>query len=541
MTVFNFSSFSIKKKLVLPILLILLVFSFISAVSIVYTQKKRDLESLGQKSSLVSSMLMHSASEALWNLSIDTLELQSSKVFEDAEVSFLQIKNSSGEIVIEKKRENTGSDDKIIDQKIKKGDDSVGTLKLIYTSYYIEKNIRSIMFKIFLQSLAAFIVIAIIITMLIQKILKPFYELIDVFADINKGDFRNRADISSRDEIGKFAISFNAFIDSLSMTIIRTQSLSKTVSVNSNLITKTMNEIVMDDLKDNGDNSKHNIQLLKNGMDSMMQNITEQSVSTEETSAAVVEISETIKGVAKNVSLIKDLSIETDADASNAVQIVQDTLERLRKVDEVVKSIETKAEKLDKSSKKIGEILSVISEIAEQTNLLSLNAAIEAARAGEAGKGFAIVADEIQKLSGKTNDATNEIDGLVREIQSEVKEVVETSSIGYLEVNKSLSLSEKASGNLQHVLDSISKIGSEISNITNSTSEQSITMEEISTSIEEIAEKSSTIQIMADTQSMGLDNIVTSLEGLETSSEEMTNVSNKLDEIFNSFKLNELK
>jgi methyl-accepting chemotaxis protein len=84
--------------------------------------------------------------------------------------------------------------------------------------------------------------------------------------------------------------------------------------------------------------------------------------------------------------------------------------------------------RLDDMTVKVDNVFALLSDvrdIASQTNLLALNAAIEAARAGEAGRGFAVVADEVRKLSQKSDAFSDEISGLTMEVKQSLKEATE--------------------------------------------------------------------------------------------------------------------
>ncbi|WP_374377852.1 protoglobin domain-containing protein [Dongia sp.] len=73
---------------------------------------------------------------------------------------------------------------------------------------------------------------------------------------------------------------------------------------------------------------------------------------------------------------------------------------------------------LEQAANHIGNVVKLIDDIAGHTNLLALNATIEAARAGDAGRGFQIVAAEVKGLSRQTADATNQISGEIKAMQS---------------------------------------------------------------------------------------------------------------------------
>ena len=91
----------------------------------------------------------------------------------------------------------------------------------------------------------------------------------------------------------------------------------------------------------------------------------------------------------------------------------------------VIAQMSHRVNSLTEKSKEIVAIVDVIAGIATQTNLLSLNASIEAARAGEAGKGFAVVAGEVRELADQSKISTANIQKLLTDIQTQVKETAD--------------------------------------------------------------------------------------------------------------------
>jgi hypothetical protein len=90
-------------------------------------------------------------------------------------------------------------------------------------------------------------------------------------------------------------------------------------------------------------------------------------------------------------------------------------------VETSIQSVET----VNQIYRTVGGTLDSIKDIAFQTNLLSLNAAIEAARSGEHGRGFSVVAEAVRALALKSNHAAVDIEKLIKEAQSGIRQSVD--------------------------------------------------------------------------------------------------------------------
>lgn len=125
----------------------------------------------------------------------------------------------------------------------------------------------------------------------------------------------------------------------------------------------------------------------------------------------------------KNLSSeVRERAEQIQSNTELGVQTVRDNIDQMMLVMEQVQSAENKMSELADAGSRIQSISTSINTIAEQTNLLALNAAIEAARAGEHGRGFAVVADEVRQLAYRASEATQEINGIIGQLTSLIKE-----------------------------------------------------------------------------------------------------------------------
>lgn len=87
---------------------------------------------------------------------------------------------------------------------------------------------------------------------------------------------------------------------------------------------------------------------------------------------------------------------------------------------EVLSKLTNRIKDINSSANEIFNALNLINAITAKTSMLSMSASIQAAHAGEYGKGFSIVAGEIQKLAEASQDRTNSITVVVRDLKKKL-------------------------------------------------------------------------------------------------------------------------
>jgi len=189
-------------------------------------------------------------------------------------------------------------------------------------------------------------------------------------------------------------------------------------------------------------------------------------------SSAINEMAVSIEAVSSNASELAQEANRSVSIATQGAQAVQKTIHGMDTIREQIQETSKRIKRLGESSQEIGDIVELINDIAEQTNILALNAAIQAAMAGEAGRGFAVVADEVQRLAERSGNATRQIEALVKGIQTDTKEAVNSMEESTSGVVAGAQLAQDAGEALGAIEDVSSHLASLITNISDSASQQ---------------------------------------------------------------------
>lgn len=252
------------------------------------------------------------------------------------------------------------------------------------------------------------------------------------------------------------------------------------------------------------------------------QDIELQKSETEQVASAMTEMVASIEEVAMHTDQTAEKVRTAHQVAESGQRKVQSTITQIHDLSGRLESAVESVEVLSRQSDVIGSVLSVIQEIAEQTNLLALNAAIEAARAGEQGRGFAVVADEVRALAGRTQNATQEIDSIVAELQSQTKNIVHV-------IRESCSDSQRGCEQAGEAEQALLAITADVKEVLNMATQVAAAVEQQSGVAQEVGRNMSSIRDITD-QAAG------SVQRNSTASQEISAQASRLNQVVSVFK-----
>ncbi|MGU9823203.1 methyl-accepting chemotaxis protein [Pseudomonas sp. Larv2_ips] len=296
---------------------------------------------------------------------------------------------------------------------------------------------------------------------LLRSKLQPLSDLVRQAEALGAGDLSARLNVSSNDEIGQLARSFNQMGEALSTMVSH--------------IRKAAEEV----------NSR--AQALSGLSGGAYEGMEQQSGEITSMAGAVEEFSATSLNIADNMGNTERLAQENAQQTRIGRTSMQEASSSLEHIATALNSTATVINTLGQRSQEIGGIVGVITSIAEQTNLLALNAAIEAARAGEQGRGFAVVADEVRNLASRTRQATDEISGMIQSIQQETGNAISTMEHGNTLMQEGLSRNADVASALARIDEQSRSAGQQFAAITTATQEQSSTATLLSSNLQSIA------------------------------------------------------
>lgn len=379
-----------------------------------------------------------------------------------------------------------------------------------------------------LVAVVASILFAILIgAVLVRSIVTPLRRVNEQLRAIaeGEGDLTQELQVSTKDEIGMLADSFNRMLRNLRELIIQIKGHAQQVAASAEQLTASSEQT-----SKATEQISATMQELAAGTDSQAQSV---EIGYQEVGQMTADISQ----IASRAEHVASTALRTSELAADGNQTIQSAVAQMHNISETMIHLADLVGKLGNRSQQIGEIVNGITEIAAQTNLLALNAAIEAARAGEHGRGFAVVADEVRKLAEQSASFTHEITQLVEIIQSETTQAVASMQTGKEEVESGMQGVSKAGEVFSQIRAAVDGVVAQVQDVFAASRTLTESTEKVAQSMQMISNVTQTSVSRTLDVSAAAEEQLASMEEIYTSSSSLARLAEELERSIGRFKV----
>ncbi|TXR62823.1 methyl-accepting chemotaxis protein [Bacillus sp. AY18-3] len=390
----------------------------------------------------------------------------------------------------------------------------------------IDQSSLQIEYVVFLSLVICIIVAIALAWWFSGKLVKPIQQIDSKLKELSsqEGDLTARLQVSSNDEIGTIATSFNKMLENLQHIINRVQKTSVEVqNASENMLEKT-------------NISREATIRVQSSMSSLNANIQSQASSMEESSTAMDDMTVSVQRIAESASSVTELAVTTSEQANDGSSVIQKSVSQMTTIHDAVNATSEVVERLITHTKYIDTAVQSISNIAEQTNLLALNASIEAARAGEQGKGFAVVADEVRKLAEQSKTAATDINQLLHQIQQDTETASSMMSQGRSEAFEGIHVIREAGNSFTTIVEQVNKVSTQMQDISATAEEMAASAEEMNASLNNIASISTEVSSETAATAQSAEQKVITMNEMTVTARQMKQTVQELDQLVSHFK-----
>jgi len=373
---------------------------------------------------------------------------------------------------------------------------------IVGTGIYID-DVEASFYEVVMQ--LAILVVLVVGLMLVlswyvtRSVVKPMTDVVAAMQDIasGDGDLTVKLSYDGKDELAALATAFNLFVGKI-------RQLISSVSVTSVEVSESAVDVAR-----------------------ISQQISNESVQQQQeidmVATAITQMSSAIAEVAQSAEQANHETGQVETLVQQGMKLMKASVESIHTQSQTIEQSSVAAASLYTSSQNISHVLNIINKLADQTNLLALNAAIEAARAGEHGRGFSVVADEVRTLAHQTQKSTQEISGIIAELQQGTLQMTAAVQESKTAAELNINLAAQVQQALSDIANSIAQISDMNAHIATAAEQQSAVAGEVDQNVHTIS------QLVHQTAG--------AIKGSDQSTQRLTKLSQDLKELVKQFKV----